>query len=496
MNTLDLLLIQTPNVKGTFFNLPGKEIPLSLCSLAAYLELEGYQCGILDLDFSPRPSFALKRALFDTRPKAVGISAYTPNIALASEIAGIVKDIDQAVPVVLGGFHASALPERTLNEFSVFDYLVVGEGERTICELLSCLSRQGDSSEVRGTVSRRGAGVHIAGPRPLIEDLDALPFPDRDLVPVAEYIPDPGNYFQLPSTGILYSRGCPYKCTFCSKSVFGHRIRYRSVENFLDEVTHCIEQHGIRDFRLEDEAPTVDVRRIRSLCEKILAKEVDITWNCFSRAERMEEGTLRLMKKAGCYHITYGIESTNPKTLERIKKKIDLGQAVSIIARTRRLGIECKANFILGFPWETVDDMKEVVRCAKRISPDLVTFNLFKPLPGSSLFDELKNSGLLRHTSWEDYFTTSEELLFEAAYTAPAAKRTLRWAVFSFYFRPRFVFQRLRRVFRHPRRESVTIGRGLGILIREFLKIGGRRVRPLDESCLPAGSGTSPGRSG
>ena len=175
------------------------------------------------------------------------------------------------------------------------------------------------------------------------------------------------------------------------------------------------------------------------------------------------------MKAAGCYHITYGIESSLPETLERICKKIDLEKAADTIRTTKRIGIECKANFILGFPWETAGDMRDVVAYAKRIAPDLVTFNLFKPLPGSILYDELAESGRLRHTSWEDYFTTSEGLLFDALYSEAEAKQILRRAVFSFYLRPGFVVQRFRRLVRHPARELTMIGRGIWILTRELI---------------------------
>lgn len=465
---MDILLVQTPNVKGSFFNLPGKEIPLSLCSLGAYLETHDYRCAVLDLDFHGRVIPVLEETIRQTRPRILGISAYTPNIIIAGSIAMMAKEIDDSICVVLGGFHASALPERTMDEFEGFDYVVAGEGEETLRELIPILLEGGSPDGVRGVAYRDGEGVRVNEARPLIKSLDSLPFPDRGLVPVAEYIPDPGNYFQLPSSGILYSRGCPFKCTFCSKAVFGNRIRYRSIDHFMAEVEHCIDRYGIRDFRLEDEAPTVDIGRVIALCKEIIARRIGITWNCFSRVDAVDEEVLGLMKEAGCYHVTYGIESAIQGTLERIGKRIDLAQAADAVRWTKSLGIECKANFILGFPWETADDMRRIVHFAKRISPDLVTFNLFKPLPGSTLFNELETSGRLRHTTWDDYFTTSETPLFDALFTKEEAGRILRQAVFSFYFRPKFVTQRLWRLSRNPYREITTIFRGLNILIREM----------------------------
>lgn len=464
----DVLLIQTPNIIGTFFNLTGNEIPLSLCYLAAYLHDRGHRAAICDLALEPNPEVALAKALFEFKPKLVGISSYTPNVELAAKFAGLVKEQAPGTSVVLGGFHASALPEQTLREFPVFDYVVVGEGEQTLVELLECLQIGGDPATVQGLGYRRDNEFFLAEPRPLIEDLDTLPFPDRGLVSLARYIPDPGNYWQLPSTGILYSRGCPFHCAFCSKSVFNDKIRYRRDDCFIAEINQCIEDHGIHDFRLEDEAPTINVKRIRSMCEALIANERAITWNCYSRVDTIDEQTMRLMKRAGCYHITYGIESAIPETLARIDKKLDLAKAMETVNLTKKLGIECKANFIIGFPWETAAQMRQVIRYAKRLSPDLITFNLFKPLPGSRLYEELNKSGRLRHERWKDYFTTSEKLLFKADFSEADSLRILKHAVFSFYFRPRFIAQRLRRLMRHPPREFWLLWRGMVVLLREL----------------------------
>ena len=471
---LDILLVQTPNIVGSFFNLPGKEVPLSLCSLAAYLKRRGWRCGILDLDFHNRISPLLEDTIRESRPGVLGISAYTTNIARAARLAGIAKGVDPAVATVIGGFHASALPDRTMREFPEFDVLVVGEGEHTLDEWLT-RRRAGQGAEgIPGLVLRTdGGGCEKGEPRALIEDLDSLPFPDRSLVPVTRYVPDPGNYFRLPTTGILYSRGCPFRCTYCSKSVFGNRIRYRSEENFLAEVRELTARYGIRDLRLEDEGPTLNTGKMVSLCRAILAEGLDITWNCFSRVDTVDEAALRVMRDAGCYHVTYGVESSLPETLRRINKKIDLDQAVETVRTTMRLGIECKVNFILGFPWEGLEDVRSVVRFARKLSPDLATFNLFKPFPGSVLYDELDRSGRLRHTSWEDYFTTSGKILFDSPVPEEQLHRELKRAVFGFYLRPRFVLQRLRRLVRHPRREGATLAAGFSVLGKELLHLAG-----------------------
>ena len=470
MPNLDILFVQAPNIVGAFFNLPGKEIPLSLCSLAAYLKREGWNCDVLDLDFHACISPLLEERLRKQKPRVLGISAYTTNIVRAALIAEKAKQADPSLTTVIGGFHASALPERTLQEFPFFDFLVSGEGEITLKELMGRLDERGGWEGIRGLGYRKKKEDIVLGPsRPLIEDLDSLPFPDRTRVPVTEYVPDPGNYFRLPTTGILYSRGCPFKCSYCSKAVFGNRIRYRSVEGFLLEARELMDRYGIRDFRLEDEGPTLNIQKMIELCNGMIQQQMDITWNCFSRVDTVTEKALRIMRDAGCYHVTYGIESSLPETLKRINKPIDLKRSVETVRTTMRLGIECKVNFILGFPWESLADVRSVVGFAKRLSPDLITFNLFKPFPGSILYDELLESGKLRHTSWEDYFTTSGKILHETSLQEKQLHRELKKAVFGFYLSPRFMVRRIRRLLRHPRREALTLATGAGVLLKELL---------------------------
>jgi radical SAM superfamily enzyme YgiQ (UPF0313 family) len=463
------LLIQTPNVAGGLLNLPGREIPLSLCSLAAYLKSRGFaDVRILDLDFHGDAPGLLERELAQWPPELVGITSYTANVETAAAIAARVKNQRPAAATVIGGFHASALPEATLREFPAFDYAVAGEGEITLVELAHALGVGAAPDGIAGLWGRRNGGV-VSGPaRPLIEALDELPFPDRSLVPATRYVPDPGNFYQLPSTGILFSRGCPYRCAYCAKAVFQNRLRYRSADRFVDEAEQCGRDFGIRDFRLGDEGPTANPRQMTELCEAILRRGLRLTWNCFSRLEAADEPLLALMRRAGCYHVTYGLESALPATLARIGKTIDLARAAQTVRLTKKLGLECKVNFIFGFPWETIDDMRVTLRFARRLAPDLASFNCFKPLPGSPLYDELTRDGKIHHRRWADYFVGGEAVMFDAAYSAPDLRRLIRRAFVAFHLRPRYVVQRFWRLLRHPRREALTIARGLRILAGEM----------------------------
>lgn len=462
-----ILLVQTPNVEGTLLNLPGKELPLSLLYLAAAARRQGHEVRVLDLDFLGRPAANLEKALAEFTPEWVGFSAYTTNVARAGALAEQTKRQRPAARTVLGGFHASALPERTLAEFPAFDFLIVGEGELTLGELVGGASAPRD---IAGLAWRDGATIIVNPRRAPLPDLDAMPGPARDLLPVTKYVPDPGNFYRLPSTSILYSRGCPLKCTFCSKAVFQDTIRYRRPAAVVEEMQACGRDFGIRDFRFVDEGPTIQPARMRDLCEAMLAAKLRITWHTYSRADVVTEDDLRLMKRAGCYHVTFGIESGSERTLANIDKRLTLEKAAQAVALTKKLGLEAKANFIIGFPWETREDVDRTIRFAFALKPDLATFNVYKPLPGSRLYDELQRDGKLRHTRWEDYFATSEFLLFESNFTDAEMKRLLKRTILRFHLRPAFLWQRFRRLLRHPRRELATIRIGLKIVLANLFK--------------------------
>lgn len=459
----DALLVQAPNVVGTMFNLPGVETPLNLCYIASYLEKEGGKAEIFDGALFGDWRRPFEECLRATRPALVGFTSYTPNVMRAAEMAEFARRVLPGVATVIGGFHASALPERTLREFPSFDYLIAGEGEIPFTALARGLAggRTGEVASVAGLTYREGGRI-VANPAPpLLHDLDVLPWPAREKLPLARYVPDPGNYYTLPSTGIVFSRGCPLRCTFCSKSVFADEIRYRGVKDSVQEMLHCRDRWGIADFRFFDEGPTVNKKLMTELCEEILRQGLEITWNCFSRVDVIDKPTLQLMKEAGCYHIKYGVEAGTPEMLAKIDKAITLEQAVQAVRWTKQVGIETKANYILALPDETEAQIRETIRFAKKLNTDLVTFNLFKPLPGSPLYRELEEKGELIHESWADYFTTSDAKVFSSQLGAEALHRILKWAWFEYYFRPSYVALRLRRLLRDPKREALQLWTGM-----------------------------------
>ena len=474
----DVLLVQPDFPVATSYRLVEREIPLNLCYLASYTDRRGIRSRILDLFLSEDPAESLKRTLDAFRPSVLGLTAFTANFASGARIARLARDLGFKGHTVVGGAHASALPEETLAAYPCFDFVVCGEGEEPLTRLASAL-REGRSVEgITGLVHRKEGHATTIGPSTPVDDLDSLPFPDRDKVPLASYRPNPANYLRMPNTGLLFSRGCPFRCTFCSNSVWRSRVRYRSAGNVLEEIDLCMRKYGIRDYRFFDEGITANRRAVTALCEGILDRGWKLSWNCFSRVDRVDPELLRLMRRSGCYHIKYGVEAGTDRVLGLLNKRITLEDTRRAVRDTKRAGIECQANVLFAVPGETLDEMHQTIRFVRDLSPDLVTFHVFRPLPGSELYEQLRREGRLLEADWDAYILRNCAPLIKNHFSEEVLAGILRKANLTFHFRVEYVLQRLKRILRHPRREIHVLAVGLRLLLPELLaSLAGRRGR-------------------
>lgn len=417
----------------------GHELELGLLYLASYLEEKGEKVTFLDMslyeDCEKRLVNILKSDNFDF----IGLTSYTNFIKTADRIAGIVKQNSHA-PIVIGGIHASALPQETLEVFKNFDYLVYGEGEKTFAELVVGKN----INQIKGLVWREGDKVICNGPQDPIEDLNKLPFPARHLLDFKRYIPPPGNYYKLPSTGILSSRGCPYLCTYCGRTGtrFQNKIRLRSVENIISEINFCSKKYGIRDFRFYDDVFVIPKKRLISFCHELIDRKIKITWNCYSRVDTIDKEMLKIMRKAGCYHIKYGVEFGTETWLKKTKKNTTLEQAREAIHETKKIGIAAKASFMIGMPGETVEEVRKTIKFARELNPSYATFGIFTPLPGSELFDECKNKQTLLTYDYDSYFHKTGNILKDQLDLA-ILEKLIKEAYRAVYFNPKYILHRL-----------------------------------------------------
>jgi radical SAM superfamily enzyme YgiQ (UPF0313 family) len=474
-----VLLIQTPQIVRDVISLTGIEIPLNLTYLASALEkpqdtLEAYRgkvdesimefalkncirVEILDLQLYKHPWDILKKKIASFKPDLVGITAFTIQANYVEKIAGIIKMVKPASLTVFGGVHASALPERSLYEMPSVDIVVKGEGEVTLLEICARYSDLGDNFSAREVYSvyKNVLGVAIRDvdgkrsilnpPRPLIKNLDKLPFPARDKLDQRRYEPLFVNYMHLPTTAIITSRGCPFQCEFCSKAVFQCNLRLRSPSNVVEEMQYCEKHYGVKDFRFVDDAFTINHKWLVAFCKLLLERKLNYTWNALSRVSDVSKPLLKLMKRAGCYHLKYGVESGSQKILTSIKKNTTLAQARHAIAITNNVGIESLAYFIINFPGESLASMWNTIRFARRLNSTYAMFQHLTPIPGSAIYDQSKRDGNLIHENWECYGEEDPPVLKNQT-NLSEVRSILRRAYNRYYIRPRYVLGLIRSI--------------------------------------------------
>ena len=344
----------------SFTRLMSAEFPFSIAMLMAYIEKQGFKTAVLDMYNENKPLEILEQSLKELRPKIVGLSAFSANMVNAETVAKNVKEFNQDIPVILGGFHATAEPEECLTKYKGFDYVMYGESEQGLAVLIEKLLNQEPVGDTPNLVYKNGDKLVVNPEGPIIANMDELPFPLISKFNVFRYMPSPPNYHSLPSIGLMSARGCPYKCTFCATHFQRNkRVRRMSRGLLVDWIEKIISDYGIRDFRFYDDTFTIPLSVVREFCEEVLKRNLKIHWNCYSRVDTIDEPIARLMKQAGCYHIKFGIEAGTEKTLKRIRKNITLEQAIKAIAVVKRCGIETKASFMLGIHDETFEDSKK-----------------------------------------------------------------------------------------------------------------------------------------
>lgn len=429
-----ILLIKPPWYVFQGENAQG--IPLGLCYIASVLRENGHECLIVDGDLGVSPNLTSRakmreregilvdqnhiRNMIDSDHKAwenieafikkfapnlIGVTATTGMFGAALKAADIAKKLNPEVPVVAGGPHPSCQPDFTLKEGNI-DIVVRGEGELTMVNLVNHLSESNPLSEVRGISYEAEDRVFHNPPQPLVEDLDSLPLPARDLILKRE------KYCSADFGHIMSSRGCPYNCVFCSSNkIWSRKVRYRSPEDILEEIKEVKEKFGTRVFRFNDDIFTLDRERVFKICDLIIEEDLDIEWYCDARVDTLSSSLLQRMKRAGCTKINMGVESGNPEILNRTKKGITLAQARKAIRETKKVGIESLAYFMVGLPGEGKREILDTVRFMEETKPDHVCWSVATPYPGTDLYKIAENKDSLpEDPNWSFFFHHSSRM--------------------------------------------------------------------------------------
>ncbi len=414
--------------------------PLGLAYLAAVLLEAGHEVELIDAFALGMGFNKLERKLEESRPDLVGVGGMTPIIDSAFQTLSLARKYTDYL--VLGGAHASAIGSDVFEEAPDLDALLIGEAEHSFAKLVECLESKGKDADLNIP------GVLIPGrdatERPLIEDLDALPIPARQLLPNKRYrhpILSGG-----PVATMITARGCPFQCIFCDKSVSGNRFRARSADSVLDEMQNIVLQTGISRIIIYDDLFTLDKQRVVEICQGILERDLKIRWKCEGRVGRVDPQTLVMMKRAGCEVIAYGVESGNPRALEYLRKGVTLDQIQDTFAITRAAGIKTLGYFILGIPVESFEDELETIKFARKLKADYAQFGVLSPFAGTELYQEAQAKGWYREGRARGPAEqgTRRPMLITEEWTEDRIDRILSRAHRDFYYRPAYILRRLR----------------------------------------------------
>jgi len=421
--------------------------PVNLLRLAACCNDAGHDCRVWDLalnDFDPN-NFA--KMLDDFSPALIGFSCVTPTIKTGAMLAGLAKSKQSNLITIVGGPHVSALPGQTLEEFSQFDIGVVGEGETTLTALADALDNALPLSQIEGIVYREDGLVCTTKKRELIQDLDTLPYPDRSLVNLSDYIgsSSPGLSTSAKRiTQLFTSRGCPARCPFCaSDQVHGGRVRFHSAKYILAEAEKSIAEQGIEHFTIEDDTFTFGSERLIEICQGL--KKLGVTWDCDSRVDTVDPQILKVMADSGCVKIAFGVESGSEKILQRINKNIDKQMIENAISWAKQAGIETSAFVMVGAdPEETRGDLDATLSFMKKVAPDYLMVYCAVPYPGTKLRSRMSDLGLIDSDDWDEYDIVRTKPVWRTLNFSPEKIVKMQKQMYQrYYFRPSYILKRL-----------------------------------------------------
>ena len=358
-----------------------------------YISGEGFKRYLSSLkDYSLPIWKEIKNSIEQFNPSVVGISAKTQNFIAATIVAKIAKEINPDIKILVGGVHSTMNGSKVLNCKNI-DFLAIGEGENTIVELLLALEKDTELNSVSGIVFRDNGKIINTKPRSYVEDLDLLDFP---LTNAPKVFKDFDKYPKEAFGYIFASRGCPYACTFCeSKSMWTRKVRYRSPENVVAELKQ-MNEFGINKVNFDDDTFGISKKNIKTINNLMHDELPNMTYTCETVVQlAKDENVVKDMKHGGCTGVFVGIESGNNEMLKKIKKTQTTDESIQAMRNLQKHGIESHAFIMVGFPSETEETFKETMDFIPKLKPDSIIFSIFTPYPGSDIYNECKDEGII-----------------------------------------------------------------------------------------------------
>ncbi len=372
----------------------GKRLPpIGLMYVAAALEKAGFEVQMLDNYLMKKPIDEIKQLVINLNPQIIGITCGSATYTRCIETAKAIKEVLPSCKIVVGGWHASYVPDSLLENQEI-DYVVMGEGERAITQLATCIINGNEPAamSIAGVACRR-QGINIKNPPKFIENMDEIPFPARHLLPLELYDRTIEYLSVKPADVMSISRGCVYNCGFCeTKKLWGNICRAFSPQRVIDEIQDLQSKYGTKGLYFINDNFTLRKNQTVELCNLMIKNKLDLEWVCDTRVDLVNQELLETMSKAGCKTIWFGVESGSQRVLQRIGRNTTLEQIENAFKLCRKNEIKTACSFMLGVPDETLKDMEASLKFAKKINPDWCLFNVFIANPDSKLYQELLES--------------------------------------------------------------------------------------------------------
>jgi anaerobic magnesium-protoporphyrin IX monomethyl ester cyclase len=377
--------------KDSPWGVPARLPPLGLSYVAGALEKAGFEVQMLD-NYQMRTTIDfVKQEVQKRKPEIVGITCGSVTYRRAVEMAKAIKEVHPTCKVVVGGWHASYLPESALENPEI-DYAVMGEGERAMVELATQIIKGADPqviAQIPGIACRLNGKISKAAPK-LIEDIDSIPYPARHLLDMNFYDRRIG-YLKVKPVDVMYvMRGCPYQCRYCeTKALWGMKCRAFSPQRVIGELKYMKEKFGSQGIYFIDDNFTINKQRTIELCHLMKENNLDLEWACDTRVDLLSEDLLKEMYEAGCRTIFFGIQSGSQRVLDILNTHTTPQKIEAAFKLCRKAGINIASSFMLGIPGETLADMETTYKFAKKLGPDWATFYVFIACPTSRLYEEV-----------------------------------------------------------------------------------------------------------
>ncbi len=427
---------------------------LGLLHLAAELRRHDFEPSIIESDIFDMTVEQVVERVAAEKPAYVGITLFTVGVWCGAEIARKIKFLLPETIIIVGGPHISSMAGETMERFREFDYAVVGEGEEILVNLLNALEVDKPVQDIAGLVYMRRGDItdqlHIAPKHHINKDMDRLPIPAWDLLPdfPRAYRPAMYDFPAGPVASIAASRGCPFHCKFCDTSTFGAAVRAYSAQRVFEIMQHLQSTYGIRHIMFVDDLFTASRKRTTDLCELIIDSGMKMTWSCASRVDVVKPDLLHLMKRAGCWEISFGLESGSNELLQKMDKSADVERSREALQWTHDAGIRSKGLFMLGYPGESLETIAQTKAFVKDTPLTIMNLTKFTPYPGSPIYRDLYGTNI-REDHWQK-MNGMNFLWAPEGMTIEQVNREYRRVLLSFYSQGKIPWYYTKFSFRHP----------------------------------------------